>query len=162
MQWAVTGALVVAAMAAMYFLMPTGEDNPLPLRKFSIPMDVGDVSTSLGFAPQISPDGQYLLYVSENKLWVRDLASMVARPLTGTEGAHIPFWSPDSEWIGFANAQELKKIDRSGGQSSILARVSGNTSPANVGTAVWNSDGTIFYTTGNTGILKSSACPAAR
>ena len=156
-QWVVTGALVAAAMAIMFFFMPTGEDKPLPLRKFSIPMDVDDVSTSLGFAPQISPDGQYLLYVSENQLWVRDLASMVARPLTGTEGAHVPFWSPDSEWIGFANAHELKKIDRSGGQSSILARVSGNSAPANAGSAVWNSDGTIFYTTGNTGILKSSA-----
>jgi serine/threonine protein kinase len=157
LQWAVTGAVAIAAMAAMYFFMPRGEETSLPLRKFAIPMDPEDVSTSLGFAPQISPDGQYLLYVSGNQLWVRDLASMVARPLTGTDAAHLPFWSPDSEWIGFANAHELKKIDRSGGQSAILAKVSGNTSPASAGSAVWNNDGTIFYTTGNSGILKSSA-----
>ena len=157
LQWALTGAIAIAAMAAMYFFMPRGEDTQLPLRKFSIPMDPADASTSIGFSPRISPDGQYLAYISKDQIWVRDLASMVARPLAGTEKSHMPFWSPDSEWIGFATTNELKKTDRSGGQSSILAKVSGNTSPANASSAVWNADGSIFYTTGSTGLLKSSA-----
>jgi serine/threonine protein kinase len=157
LQYAIMGAVAVAAMAAMYFFMPAGEDKPLPLRKFSIPMDPKDNSTNVGFDPKISPNGQYLAYLSHGQIWVRDLASLSARPLAGTEGAQMPFWSPDNEWIGYATTHELRKIDRSGGQSSILARISGNTSPNSAGTAVWNPDGTIYYTTGNTGMLKSSA-----
>jgi len=78
-----------------------------------------DASTNVAFSPQISPDGRYLVYLSEKQIWVRDLASMVSRPLPGTEGAHYPFWSPDNDWIGFSTSSELKKIDRSGGQSTI-------------------------------------------
>ncbi|MEN8006333.1 MAG: protein kinase [Candidatus Krumholzibacteriota bacterium] len=155
--WALTCALVVAVAAAVFGFMRPSDHQPLPLRKFSIPMDSKDPSTNVAFAPQISPNGQYLVYLSEEQIWVRDLASMVSRPLSGTEGAHYPFWSPDSEWIGFSTSSELKKIDRSGGQSTILAKMSGSQTMSSASSATWNPDGSIYYTTGNTGMLKSSS-----
>jgi eukaryotic-like serine/threonine-protein kinase len=66
--------------------------------------------------PSISPDGRHLAFVAlrsnaEQQIWVRPLASSVARPLQGTEGAGRAFWSSDSRSIGyFANGQ-LWRVD---------------------------------------------------
>ena len=92
------------------------ETSPAPAQ-IRDPDGRDDVSANVDFAPQISPDGRYLLYVSEDQIWVRDLATTVSRPLPGPRAPDVPFWSPDSEWIGFGTAHGLKKIDRSGGQS---------------------------------------------
>ena len=53
----------------------------------------------------ISPDGATLAFVGVidgvDRLWIRSLASAEAQPLTNTDGASYPFWSPDSQSIGF-------------------------------------------------------------
>jgi len=156
-QWAAVGVAVVAVAAAMLGYLSPGEKTVLPLRKSTIEMDSKDHSSNVGFFPALSPDGRSLVYVSQGQLWMRDLASMDSRLMPGTEGAASPFWSPDSEWIGYATGSEIRKIDRSGGQSMTLASVTGSTATGGAGSAVWNLDGSIFYTTGNTGILQTSS-----
>jgi len=42
-------------------------------------------------------------------LWIRTLSETAMEPLTGTENALCPFWSPDSEWIGFFADGKLAK-----------------------------------------------------
>jgi len=49
----------------------------------------------------LSPDGRRLVFVptpvgGRTLLWIRDLDSVTARVLTGTDGATYPFWSPDN------------------------------------------------------------------
>jgi hypothetical protein len=44
-----------------------------------------------------------------------------AQPLTGTEGAVLLFWSPDSRSLAFIGGGKLKKIAASGGQPRELA-----------------------------------------
>ena len=149
-------ALIAIVTAGVGFLRPRTA-TVLPLRKFEIPLDRTDTSASVAFAPKISPDGRFLLYVSQDQIWVRDLATTVSRPLPGTEGARDPFWSPDGEWIGFGTANALMKIDRSGGHSMILANLAGNLTLGSASAGSWNPDGTIFFTTGNTGVLRVSA-----
>jgi len=149
-------ALLAVAAAAFSFLSPTTE-APLPLRKFEIAMDPDDSSVSMAFAPRISPDGRFLAYISEGSLWVRDLATTVSRVLPGTAGAREPFWSPDGEWIGYGTVEAVMKIDRSGGHSMIIANVNGSQALGGAGNGVWNPDGSIFYTTGNTGLLRVSS-----
>jgi len=56
----------------------------------------------------------------KTSLWVRDLDSLAARPLAGTEGAYYPFWSPDSRFIAFFVGGKLKKIDVAGGPALTL------------------------------------------
>ena len=53
----------------------------------------------------ISPDGLKVVFAArsagQSQLWLRSLDSPTARPLAGTEGASLPFWSPNSHSIGF-------------------------------------------------------------
>ena len=47
-----------------------------------------------------------------SQLWVQPLDAERPQPLQGTENATAPFWSPDSEWIGFYASGNLKKVRR--------------------------------------------------
>jgi len=53
----------------------------------------------------MSPDGRHLAFTAATggklQLWVRALDSTEARAIAGTHGARLPFWSPDSRFIGF-------------------------------------------------------------
>jgi len=80
--------------------------------------------------PALSPDGQRLVFVAnlngQNALWVRDLDSLAARPLPGTDGADHPFWSPDGRFIAFFAGGKLKKIEVAGGPALSLCDAEGN------------------------------------
>jgi Tol biopolymer transport system component len=56
----------------------------------------------------VSPDGHKLAFTASlngrMKLWVRALDSLEAKPLSGSDYASWPFWSPDSLSIGFFRA----------------------------------------------------------
>ena len=54
----------------------------------------------------LSPNGEMLAFAAtdasgESSLWIRPLSSSDARKLEQTEGALLPFWSPDSQFLGF-------------------------------------------------------------
>jgi hypothetical protein len=57
---------------------------------------------------------------NKDSIWVRDLESLAARQLSGTEGASNPFWSPDSRFLAFFAEGKLKKIDVAGGGAVAL------------------------------------------
>ena len=64
----------------------------------------------------VSPDGQQLAFIATgpgavNRVWMRPLASIDARPVTGTDGAAAVFWSPDSRSIGFVTGDTMKRLD---------------------------------------------------
>jgi len=157
LQYAGFALAAIAVIVAMSGILTPAPETEFPLRKFDIAMERSDPASSIYFAPAISPGGRYLAYVSGDRLWLRDLASMISRELVGTEGGKFPFWSPDGAWLGFVTDTEIRKIDRSGGQIITLARLGGNTRMSGASSAVWNEDGTIFYTTSNSGIFKTSA-----
>ena len=96
-----------------------------------------------GFA--LSPDGLRIAYVAQNAdgkalLWVRALDSLQAQALEGTEEASFPFWSPDSQSIGFFASGKLKKVESSGGP---LFTVCDAPNPRG---GSWNQDGVILFT----------------
>jgi Tol biopolymer transport system component len=94
----------------------------------------------------ISPDGRKLVYVAASgnvhQLWLRYLDSDRIVPLPGTEGTTLPFpfWSPDSNSIGFFSKGELKRMDLDSMRIRTLVTYEhwgrGGT---------WNQDGTILY-----------------
>lgn len=146
--WAL-GAIAVlfAAAAAWLALQPNPEQSVV---RFSLLppedlVDTGDLS--------ISPDGHTLAFVAAQGpdkpfvLWVRPLDSLTPRQFPGTEGATMPFWSPDSRWIGFQANGKLEKIAVSGGPPVTICDVR-NLSLPNPGhhtTGAWNRDGVILF-----------------
>jgi Tol biopolymer transport system component/predicted Ser/Thr protein kinase len=72
----------------------------------------------------VSPDGRHLAFIAtldgKDSLWVRDLDSLAARSLTGTDGASDPYWSPDSRSIAFFAGGKLKRMGFAGGPALTL------------------------------------------
>jgi WD40 repeat protein len=68
-------------------------------------------------------DGTQVAFVANQNripvLWVRALDATESRALAGTEGASLPFWSPDGKSLGFFAEGKLKRIDVAGGRPLI-------------------------------------------
>jgi eukaryotic-like serine/threonine-protein kinase len=104
----------------------------------------------------LSPDGSTLVYVAVHngvqQLFVRVMDSREAKPVPGTDGAAIPFFSPDSKWIGFFAAAKLKKVPIAGGTAQTLCDSLG------AGGASWGTDDTIVFSPSNSsGLMRVSA-----
>jgi eukaryotic-like serine/threonine-protein kinase len=138
------GAAVLASgLVAVLYLR--GNQTDLRVREFSI-SPPANTSFAGGQPPSLSPEGDRVAFAAtdasgKTNLWVRDLDHLAAEPLTGTDGASFPFWSPDGRSLGFFAQGKLKKIDVSGGPPQTLASADG---PG----GSWNREGTILFSTG--------------
>lgn len=91
----------------------------------------------------ISPDGRTLAFVTvdaegRSGLWIRTTDGLQMRALPGTDGANFPFWSPDSQQIGFFAGDKLKTVAITGGLPMTVCNV------ASARGGSWNRDGTII------------------
>jgi eukaryotic-like serine/threonine-protein kinase len=100
LRWALpTGlalALVFAGIVVLYLRTPP-DAHPV---EFGLPLD----RTAYADIPRVSPDGSAIVYTAvdpsgRRQLWLRPLDSDNAKPVTGTDDALYPFWSPDGRWI---------------------------------------------------------------
>jgi Tol biopolymer transport system component/tRNA A-37 threonylcarbamoyl transferase component Bud32 len=145
--WALVAGLGVAVVVLAMGVGQRPERRRQVLRSTLLP-PAGASFLPFNFA--ISPDGGRVAFVAmsaEGKmaLWVRGLSSASALQLTGTEGATYPFWSPDSQQVGFFAAGRLKAVDL--GNSTVR-----NICEAFQGFgASWNQDGVIVFAPGVTG-----------
>jgi|SRR5215472_6834432 len=103
--------------------------------------------------PQISPDGQNLVFVGcksetasrsiagnrDCSIWLRSLRSVEAREIAGTSGGYGPFWSSDARQIGFFADGKLKRVAADGGPVQIIC----NAEDGRGGS--WGSKGTIIF-----------------
>jgi Tol biopolymer transport system component len=92
----------------------------------------------------LSPDGETLAFAAtdasgQSSLWIRPLDSSEAQRMDQSERALLPFWSPDSQFIGFWADGKLKKIRRSGGSPEVIFSV------AEIAQGTWGPDGTILF-----------------
>ena len=116
-------ALALLGVLAVYF---TEAPIETPLRRFSFvpPPDINTDPIYAGLA--VSPNGRHIAFTTAGPagmLWVQDLDQDEPRELAGTEGAILPFWSPNSEFIGFAAAGELRKVSVLGGAIGLICRL---------------------------------------
>ncbi len=119
----IAGALLGVLVAVAFFRSHSTPNSSEALRLSILPPE--DTSFE-SFA--ISPDGRKLAFTAtlgdRLMLWVRELDSLEAKPLPGTENASNPFWSPDNRSLGFVgSASKLKTIDIAGGPARDIADV---------------------------------------
>ena len=134
---------VIGAAAGWAARAPVGAD------RVAFKVDTPASRRPDGFA--LSPDGRQLAFSAidkdgQERLWLRPLASADARVLASTEGATMPFWSPDSRAIAFFTSRELKRIDVAGGTSQTICKTSEN--PAG---GTWSEQQVILFGVNNSG-----------
>jgi Tol biopolymer transport system component len=143
-----TTAVVAALVAGSVLYLRRAPANDTLAYRSSILLPTG-ITLSTVLAPNarfaLSPDGRRLAFVGAEaggvtRLWVQSLDELSAQPLAGTEGAIVPFWSPDSRFIGFKVNTTLKRIDAAGGTPLVLGDAAGGTAGA-----TWNRDGVILF-----------------
>jgi Tol biopolymer transport system component/predicted Ser/Thr protein kinase len=106
---------IVAAIAG-WNLKPVPARPAQPVSRVIVPLPPNEQLTgNTGTMLALAPDGTQLAYVAGGKIYLRALDTLEAKPLTGTEGAFSPFFSPDGQWIGFFANGKLKKVAVNGG-----------------------------------------------
>src|SRR5262249_54582040 len=97
-------------------------ERPQPVQSFLVPPPKMEFHLNGDDAAPIvvSPDGAHIVYGAGPLLWVQSLRNGAATPLSGTDNAMLPFWSPDGRSIGFFAAGKLKTKDISGGPVQTL------------------------------------------
>jgi Tol biopolymer transport system component len=144
---AVLIAILISLGAGRFAVSALAEDDASasPAVRFiaSLPTRVPDLS-GLSDMAFISPDGRLLVWVcgagdGKTELAVQVLATGETTPLTDTDGASWPFWSPDSRTIGFFTRTELRTVKAGGGPIETIARV------VNGAGGSWSARGTIVF-----------------
>jgi Tol biopolymer transport system component len=142
---------VIALPAALY-LSRRPADVSSPVALTISPPD----NSSYPGSPSVSPDGRYLVSSAagpdgRRMLWLRALDEIHPRIIPGTDGAAAPFWSPDSQVVGFFAKQSLKtwRVHMTDGRPDgpILTLCAAQDSP---GGAAWSPDGVILFSPGLT------------
>jgi Tol biopolymer transport system component len=147
---AVLVALAIAAGIALRLRLPSS-DAVIGQFVLTPPDQVDFGGGAIDRAPAfaISPDGRRVAFVATDRasgqraLWVRQLGSLHAEALSGTEGAMAPFWRPDGNAIGFFADRQLKKVGLDRTPPVALAP-----SPGPLATGTWSTSGVIVYSTG--------------
>jgi len=148
-RWMAATALLaiasIAAIAALAWMAGWFRSPPVEVGavRFLLAPPGGFQTPSLPQAA-VSPDGRKLAIAAmdpsgRNSLWVRPLDSVSAQRLDKTEGAVVPFWSPDSQFIAFFADGKLKKVPVSGGAPQTLCDAKSFDGGA------WSREGTIVF-----------------
>jgi serine/threonine protein kinase/Tol biopolymer transport system component len=147
-RWPIALALLLGIAAGPFvanFLDQSEPDHALPL-EFAVPAsDDVRVDTRGGAPLALSRDGRRLAFCGTHdgvsRLYYFELGRPEAVPLPDTEGATVPFFSPDGEWIAFFSRGELRKISLADGRVMTICAV-----PATWDLfGSWSDDGVILF-----------------
>jgi eukaryotic-like serine/threonine-protein kinase len=152
--------LTTAALGALYWRSVSRQ--PQVIRALVAPPEKTQfrfVGAQTAGPVAVSPDGRMLAFSAQREdgpqsLYVRAIDSLTAQAMAGTEGAAMPFWSPDSRKIAFFAEGKLKKIDVAGGPPVTLCDARSGTVPRG---GSWSRQGVIVFASGpNSPLLQVS------
>ena len=151
-QWASTRlpvgllGLILGATLASVVVWNLAGPTRLPaadISRFSINLPTDSVLGERPSSVAISPDGRRLVFSATKgdgtQLYLRTIDQLETLPIPGTEDGALPFFSPDSQWVGFFAEGKLKKVPLAGGAPVTLCEV--ETSYG----ASWGPDDTIIF-----------------
>jgi eukaryotic-like serine/threonine-protein kinase len=148
------GATIVALRGTT-----SGNDSGMPPLRLTVDTPPGTrLLTAI-----VAPDGNQLALVAEDlqsrtaRLWVRARDAGIAQPLTGTEGASHPFWSPDGAHIAFFAGSTLKRVALASGSVQSIAPTVGLTTSG----GTWSTSGSILFANFRSGIFSVPASGGA-
>jgi serine/threonine-protein kinase len=156
----VLSAIVAGVLATVATVSLRPSQAPLAVTRFPIALGEGQTLAAAGSrAVAISPDGTRVAYMtnSPNRLYVRSMSELEARPLTeavqaGGGFALSPVFSPDSDSVAYWSRADrtLKKVAVSGGAAFTIC-------PADQPLGMsWSTDGIVFGQPSK-GIMRVSA-----
>ena len=156
--WTLAGSVIAgAAVAAGIFVFAGGTFSTVPVRPTARLVLLPPVGTNFSFDASevaLSPDGRFVAFATgttqgrgSTRLWVRPIDSLEARELPGTEGGHLPFWSPDSDEIGYFSADKMKKVSIAGGIPQDICEAQDGRG------GTWSREGGIVFAPLNNGAL---------
>jgi len=124
--WIVAAAGVIVGLAgAGLAVRPKAAAQPEVMSRFSIASPEGARIAPDALQIRVSPDGRSLAFRATDRrgktgIWIRQLDSLDARMLPGTDDGDLPFWSPDSRSVGFSAAGKLKRVAVAGGAPDVI------------------------------------------
>ncbi len=144
--WIVSAVLALLLIGAIRVsLHPTTKAQPA--MRFSISLAEGEALGGTWYwlpSIAISPDGSQVAYVTHHggkaQIYLRRIGETAAQPIPGTEGAGLPFFSPDGQWLGMNFGQKIRKVPLAGGPTVTVA-------DAGFGGS-WAPDGNIYFASG--------------
>lgn len=119
--WVLAGLMALVALAVVIQITgQTGSRREAPLRRFVVNLPTtAPISLGRGSSIAFSPDGTRAVYVStrgaKSHLFIRTMDQLRASPMSGTENGTSPFFSWDSQSLGFFADGKLKQISQLGG-----------------------------------------------
>jgi serine/threonine protein kinase len=157
--WPAVAAALAAAVFIQYVRMnaPAGISHARNWKVALNPPPDGEfpaVGTFNMATPEISPDGSMVVAVIGNSLHLRRLNATRFTKLRGTDGGAQPFWSPDSQWIGFVLSNRIMKMQVPDGAPETVAEVS-----VYVKGSSWNTRGEILTASDGLKLLPPSGPP---
>lgn len=136
----VSVAALVVALASVAMLRGSPDKTMPPLVRFSLPPP-----PDLAFVDMVavSADGRNIAYSlaplgGRSSLWIRGIDRDEPRPLSGTEGAYFPFFSPDGNRLGFFSSGQMRSVDLATGAVEPICEARG------YGGATWGKDAILF------------------
>jgi eukaryotic-like serine/threonine-protein kinase len=112
-RWAWTAAAVVLGAIFGWLRLGSGGQERASMTLTIVPPS-GIMLTEVGngtSAPQISPDGSAVMYVADERHYIRRLDSPEPQLIPGGDGpGNDPFWSPDSTTVVMHTASSLRLL----------------------------------------------------
>ncbi len=134
-------AVLLAALGILWFWTRPAKQ---PVMRFTLTIPESQALAAARWPMvDISPDGTRIVFVGRNEsgrqLYLRHIQQLDATPLANTDDAFNPFFSPDGEWIAFAQKNKLRRISVLGGPATTICDA------ADLRGGSWGVDGTIVF-----------------
>jgi serine/threonine protein kinase/Tol biopolymer transport system component len=145
----IAAAALIATAAGLAGWLARGSSRAAPVLRYALdlpatqPMETSRIGVNI----DLSPDGSKFVYVAPSdeggRLWLRHRDRLDATPITGSENAINPRFSPDGRQLAFSSGSllDLKVVALDGGAPATIARGGNGAS----GGVAWSDDGWIYF-----------------